>query len=195
MAGPWFTTPWRLVSQSRGAVAWRFLTPIFSCSDLVATPRCRSPLTHSVTGPTSASRGFAFPWGCCAALATPLSWRRALISSLVPCSYPVGPQATQWRGPTGSSSIRGLFRAPCTGCSFPIPFSCALGAFPSGCSCPGHLATFPMPTPLWPTCVSAREHSASLRLWPSRDATTHIPLRAGGEVCSVCLHRMWSCRP
>ena len=27
MVGPWFTTPWRLVSQSHGAVAWRFRSP------------------------------------------------------------------------------------------------------------------------------------------------------------------------
>ena len=28
MVDPWFTTPWRLVSQSHGAVAWRFRPPI-----------------------------------------------------------------------------------------------------------------------------------------------------------------------
>ena len=27
MVGPWFTTPWRLVSQFHGAVAWRFRPP------------------------------------------------------------------------------------------------------------------------------------------------------------------------
>ena len=27
MVGPWFTDPWRLVSQSHGAVAWRFRPP------------------------------------------------------------------------------------------------------------------------------------------------------------------------
>ena len=27
MVGPWFTTPWRLVLQSHGAVAWRFRPP------------------------------------------------------------------------------------------------------------------------------------------------------------------------
>ena len=27
MVGPWFTTPWRLVSQSHGPVAWRFRSP------------------------------------------------------------------------------------------------------------------------------------------------------------------------
>ena len=40
MVGPWFSTPWRLVSQSHGAVAWRFLSPTLPCSDWFATPRC-----------------------------------------------------------------------------------------------------------------------------------------------------------
>ena len=30
MVGPWFTTPWQLVSQSHGAVAWRFRPPFQS---------------------------------------------------------------------------------------------------------------------------------------------------------------------
>ena len=30
MVGPWFTTPWRLVSQSHGAAAWRFRPPFAS---------------------------------------------------------------------------------------------------------------------------------------------------------------------
>ena len=40
IVSPWSTTPWRLVSQSHGAVAWRFLTLLFPCPDLFATPRC-----------------------------------------------------------------------------------------------------------------------------------------------------------
>ena len=35
MVGPWFSTPWRLVSQSHGAVAWRFRPP---CSSHVPFP-------------------------------------------------------------------------------------------------------------------------------------------------------------
>ena len=38
----------------------------------------------------------------------------------IPCLYPTGPPATPWRGPTGSSSIRGPFRARCTGRSSPM---------------------------------------------------------------------------
>ena len=36
----------RLVSQSHGVVAWRFLSPHFPCSDLFKTPRCPVPLCH-----------------------------------------------------------------------------------------------------------------------------------------------------
>ena len=50
------------------------------------------------------------------------------IPSLIPCVYPTGPPATLWRGPTGSSSIRGPFRAPSTCRSPPAPtlLSCAV---------------------------------------------------------------------
>ena len=49
------------------------------------------------------------------------------------CFYPTGPPATLWRGPTGSSSIRGPFRAPSTGCSLPapVPVPCAMSRHPS----------------------------------------------------------------
>ena len=53
------------------------------------------------------------PLGCCAARPHPL----------IPCFYPTGPPATLWRGPTGSSSIRGPFCAPSTGRSPPAPAS------------------------------------------------------------------------
>ena len=84
------------------------------------------------------------------------------------------------------------------GGSYPILFFRALGAFSSACSCPGRLATFPKSWPHWPTCVLAREHSVSRRLWPSRDATTRTPTRAwrGGVFCVLyAFARMWSCRP
>ena len=38
MVGPWFTTPWRLASQSHGAVAWRFRPPIPSLVPLCHIP-------------------------------------------------------------------------------------------------------------------------------------------------------------
>ena len=43
MVGPWFTTPWRLVSQSHGAVARYFLPPLFPW---FAGPRRPIPLCH-----------------------------------------------------------------------------------------------------------------------------------------------------
>ena len=49
---------------------------------------------------------------------------------IIPCLYPTGPPAALWRGPTGSSSIRGPFHVPSTGCSLPAPFPLG-GVFPS----------------------------------------------------------------
>ena len=56
-------------------------------------------------------------------------------------------------------------------------------------------ATFPTSRPYWPTCVMAREHSASKPPWPSKDATTRTPAGAWRGGCSVCVHRMPSSRP
>ena len=91
------------------------------------------PLPHPVThlGLLPASRAFPFSCSCCATLATLSSWSRPLFPSLIPCFYPTGPPATLWRGPTGFSSIRGPFCAPCTGRSLPALF-CLGGLFPSG---------------------------------------------------------------
>ena len=46
MVGPWFTSPWRLVSESHGAVAWCLLLPDLPCSDQNTTPGCPVPLCH-----------------------------------------------------------------------------------------------------------------------------------------------------
>ena len=45
MVGPWFPTPWRLVSQSQGSVAW-CLQSYFPYPAVFATPRCPFPLCH-----------------------------------------------------------------------------------------------------------------------------------------------------
>ena len=68
------------------------------------------------------------PFACAAALASSPGLSCGPIPSLIPCLYPIGPPATPWRGPTGSSSIRGPFRAPSTGRSppSPAPLSCAV---------------------------------------------------------------------
>ena len=158
------------------------LSAIFPCSVSFATPRC--PIFLCLIPSPARSRRPAVslsPGGFGAALATLFSRSRPLIPSLIPCLYPTRPPATPWRGPTGSSSIRGPFRAPCTGRSDPIPLSRVHGAFSSPFPddpVPRRLATFSMSRRYWPTCVLAREHSASVRLWPSRDATTCTPPRA-----------------
>ena len=178
MVGPWFTTPWRLVSQSHGAVAWRFRSPCPShvrfpfassrhrpvpsvpwtpypvgplcgpghtpfpapspCPIILCLYPTGSPATLwrgptescSIRGPlpapsTGRSLPVPVPFPCAAAPAQSpgLLWRP--IPSLIPCLYPTGPPANLWRGPTGSSSIRGPFRAPSTGRSLRAPFPCA----------------------------------------------------------------------
>ena len=98
MVGPWFTTPWRLVSQSHGAVAWRFWSP---CPSHVRFPFALSrhrpvpsvPWTPYPVGPLCGPSYTSFP----APSPCPI----------IPCLYPTGSPATLWRGPTGSSSIRG----------------------------------------------------------------------------------------
>ena len=170
MVGPWFATPWLPVSQSHGAVAWRFRSPIPS-----HVPFSLATSRHQ---PNPSVPWFPYTMGLlCGPSHTPIL-APGPIPSLIPCSYPTGPPATQWRGTTGSSSIRGPFCAPCTGRSNSIPFYRVLVASSSACSYPGHLATCLKSWPHWPTCVLAREHSVSRRLWPRRDATTRSPNRA-----------------
>ena len=99
---------------------------------------------------------FPLSWGCSEAFATLSSWSRPFFPSLIPCLYSTGPQATQWRGPTGSSSIHGPFRAPCTGRSYPAPL-CLGGLIPTGpvggpfsWSCPRFQSRYPCLYPTWP---------------------------------------------
>ena len=87
----------------------------------------------SIRGPfrapsTGRSLPAPVPFPCAAALAYSPGLSCGPIPSLIPCLYPTGPSAAPWRGPTGSSSIRGPFRAPSTGRSppAPTPLSCAV---------------------------------------------------------------------
>ena len=185
MAGPWFTTPWRLVSQSHGAVAWRFRPPFpsgvpFSFATYRHRPNPRVPWFSDALRPL------------CGPCHTPV-----LALCPHPTPHPVfiphGPPATPWRRPTGSSSIREPFRAPCTGRSYPLPCFRALGALSSARSCPGRLATVHMSWHLWPTYALAREHSVTRRLWPIRDATTRTPTRAWRGVVFCVLYACTAC--
>ena len=56
MVGPWFITPWRLVSQSHGAVAWRFWPPFpshapFPFATYRHRPNPRFPWFSDALGP------------------------------------------------------------------------------------------------------------------------------------------------
>ena len=122
LVGPWFTTPWRLVSQSHGAVAWR----------------CRSPFPSHVPFPYATSRHRpipSVPWTpypaglFCGPNHTPFPVPSPF--PIIPCLYPTGPPATLWRRPTGSSSIRGPFRAPGTDRSLPAPAPVPCAAAPA----------------------------------------------------------------
>ena len=118
MAGPWFTTPWRLVSQSQRAVAWRFQSP---CPSHVPFP-----FASSRHRPVPSVAWTPYPVGpLCGPSHTPFPSPSPC--PIIPCLYPTGLPATLWRGPTGSSSIRGPLRAPSTGRSLPapVPFPCA----------------------------------------------------------------------
>ena len=129
MVGPWFTIPWRLVSQSHGAVAWRFPSP---CQSDVPFP-----FASSRHRPVPSTPWTPYPVGpLCGPSLTPSPAPSPC--PIIPCLYPTGSQATLWRGPTGSSSIWGPLRAPSTGRSLPapVPFPCAAApAYSPGLLC------------------------------------------------------------
>ena len=91
---------------------------------------------------------------------------RLLIMSLIPCFYPTGLPATLWPGPTGSSSIRGPFRAPGTGRSYLLAYVRALAAL----SCPilGSCWDSGLPVRRFPLCLSF------LVFHPSSRVYTHL---------------------
>ena len=129
MVGPWFTTSWRLVSQSHGAAVWRFWPPFPS--------RVPCPYATSRHRPIPSVPWSPYPAGLlCGPSHTPFSVPSP--SPIIPCLYPTGPPATLWRGSTGSSFIQGPFRAPRTGRSLPAPapFPCAAApAYSPGLLC------------------------------------------------------------
>ena len=138
MVAPPFPTPWRLVSQYHGL--------LLGALDPIPPVPMRS-LPRDVPFPFATSRDWPCPH-------TP---------PLIPCLYPAGPPATPWRGPTGSSSIRGPFRASCTDPCYPAPLclGCLLlvglcGDF-VGSLLPCFLAPSPLPillpAPIPPACI------------------------------------------
>ena len=143
MVGPWFTTPWRLVSQSHGAFAWRFRSP---CPSHVPFPFASSrdrpvpsvPWTPSPVGPL---------WG---PSHTPFSPRPLVPSSRV--YTPPGRQQPCGAGPldplpSGDRFVRLAQVAP-----FPPP----------------SLSPVPRPRPIPLGCCAAPSHPSS-RVYPPPD--------------------------
>ena len=251
MVGPLFTTPWRLVSQSHGAVAWRFRPP---CPSLVPFPfassrhrpvpsvpwtpypvgplcgpghtpfpapspcpfiPCLYPTGPPATlwrGPTGSSsiwgpfcapstgRSLPAPFPSAAAPAYSLGLSCGPIPSLIPCLYPTGPPATLWRGPTGSSSIRGPFCAPSTGRSPPRPRPSLLCRLPC---CPSHLgpsrgpchSSFSVPSPCGAAGCCPRLCCPSPSLPPSFHSPCRSPFPAPAVVLSSCRRRLLPALP
>ena len=144
---------------------------------LPSHPMSCSPSPHTFTGPIPASRGFPIPWGRCVAPAP--------IPSLIPCLYPTGPPATPWRGPTGSSSIRGPLHALCMG----SPIHSASSAHSA--HSPPHIPVRVV-WPLFPSRVTFgppmfwHENTAGPRGCGLAGTPLHVPpLGLGGQLCSV----------
>ena len=163
MVHPWLTTPWRLVSQSHGAVA------LYSSPPLIPwfiTPRRPSPLCH-VLSPFSAYsslRAFPFSWGCLAALAP----RHSPSRPLFPSSHvytPPGRQEHFGAGPLDPHLSGDRFVRPARVAPFrPPPLSPVL--------CPvSHLRLFPASRAFpftWGCCAAlATRPSLSRPLFPS----------------------------
>ena len=159
MVGPWFTTPWRLVSQSYGAVAWRFRPP---CPSHVPFP-----IVSSRQRPVPSVPWTPYPFGpLCGPSHRPFPAPSPCL--IIPCLYPTGSPAALWPWPTGASSIQGPFRAPSTGRSLsaPVPFPCAAApAYSPGLSCGPIPSLFPGLYPTGPPATLWRGPTGSSSIW------------------------------
>ena len=167
MVGPWLTTPWRLVSQSHGAVAWRFRSPFPS--------HVPFPYATSRHRPIASVPWTPYPAGLlCGPSHTPFSVPSPF--PIIPSLYPTGPPATLWRGPTGSSSILGPFRAPSRGRSLPAPapFPCAAApAYSPWLLCGPIPSLIPCLYPTGPPATLWRGPTGSSSIWePFRAPST-----------------------
>ena len=172
-------------------------------------PMPHSPLPHPVTSPDPAPRSMTYV--ACSYLDGPpatLSLSHGAVVRLLQHPFP-GPVTSSCRsghvytppgrqqpsgtGPLDPHSFRDRFVLLLHGSLLSPPLFPHTGCFrptsPRCCS-PGRQATIPMSTPYWPTCVLAREHSGTKRLWPSRDPTTCTPANAwrDGVFCMRAPH-------
>ena len=129
MVGPWFTTPWRLIPNPTGLLLGILCLPSSPGLQPRYIPFACATSSHP-SQPVPRVPCLPIPPGLlCGPTHTPLSVPYPF--RIIPCLYHTGLLAALWRGPTGSSCIRGLFRAPSTGRSLPAPF-CLGGFFLSG---------------------------------------------------------------
>ena len=136
MVGPWFTTPWRLVSQSHGAVAWRFWPP---CPSHV--PFFFASSRHR---PVSSVPWTPYPFGpLCGPSHTPFSPRPLVPSSRV--YTPPGRLLPCGAGPLGPLPSRDPF----VRLARVAPFL------------PPSLSPVPRPWPNPPGCLAAPSHPSS----------------------------------
>ena len=136
MVGPWFTTPWRLVSQSHGAVAWRFRPPCpshvpFPFASSLHRPVPSVPWTPYPVGPLCGSSHTPFP--------APSPCR------FIPCLYPTGRLLPCGAGPLGPLPSGDRFARLARIAPFPPP---SLSPVPR-----------PWPNPLG--CLAAPSHPSS----------------------------------
>ena len=150
----------------------------------------------------SRTRDVPFPF------ATSCHWPSSHTPPFIACLYPTGPPATPWRGPTGSSSIRGPFRASCTvrsypgplclGCWFPLglfgdfvrslaPFFLAPSPFP---------IPFPAPIPHRAACIPCVYPATCYPgACPRVHFLPHAPIASirSPAACSLVLCVLWRC--
>ena len=143
MVGPWFTTLWRLLSQSHEELLSILLLPSSPGSQPRDVPLPCTPPRHPSRPIPRVPRLPILLGLLCGPSHTPFSVPSP--SPFIPSLYPTGRPATLWRGLTGSSSIWGPFRVPSTGRSLPAPLHLG-GVFLSG-PIRGPLLLAPPPLP------------------------------------------------
>ena len=117
MVGPWFTN-W--FPNPKGLLLNFLCLPSFPGSQPWDVPlRCANSRHPSRPIPRTPHLPI-LPGLLCGPSHTPFSVPSP--SPFIPCLYLTRPPATLWRGPIGSSTVRGPFCAPSMGRSFPSPF-------------------------------------------------------------------------
>ena len=186
MVGPWFTTTWRLVSQSHGAVAWRYRPPIFSHVPFCFATSCHRPIPRIPWFPD--------PMGpLCGPCHTPV---------LAPCPNPT-PHPVFIPHRTASNPVarahRILIHPGTVSCSLhgsllstpllPRTRRFLLRTFLSRSSGQLFPCHCPFGTPMY------WHENTAVALQGRHYTYRHQGLEGGCVLCSVCLHCLLSCGP